>query len=206
MRILLAIVLMLASGAASYWYGMRYERARLQPVADEPVDEVLEVSETVSEPQKQPYREHTVAAGETLYSIGKQYELQWSTIADYNELQENSVIKPGSVIKIPLNEKGEVTRIIKVPAPSAEDSEHRTQAMQQGVDTWYSDPLIVVKRTAPDDYFLKNDDTYTIRNLDYTLGTAMIEVIHDNRVMVFSVAQSAPGKGNLWYITTVETQ
>lgn len=207
MKTIPSLVVLAAALAASYWYSYRYESQRLQTAIPKEEDaKPVAVPEAQSVVLEQPYREYTVKEGETVYGISKQYGLLWSTVASYNNLPENAVIRPGMVLKIPLNEKGEITRIDRVPKPSDSDIERITQAVKQGTETWYADPVIVTQKTAPDDYHFKHDDNYTVLGLDYTAGTAMIEVIHDGRTIIVSLTQYTPGKGNSWYITSLETR
>lgn len=206
MRLIGLFILLLAIGAASYWYASNYEQRRLRPVPVQKETTTLVEPATPAATQDKPYREHVVVAGETLYSISKQYGLQWSSVAEYNGISDSTVLRTGTVLKIPLNAKGEVTRIQAVPKPSDADIQTITQSLLQGKDTWYADPVQVVRKTAPSEYHLKNDDRYTIISLDYPSATAIIEVIHDDRTISISLSQFTPGKGNAWYITQIETQ
>jgi|GEM_PF-5597276 len=197
MRGYISFVTLIATAAAAYWYSYRFEQRRFALADTQSADEVETVpaTENSQTATAQPYKEHLVQGGETLYSISKQYGLIWSTVADYNQLNESSTIKPGMTIRIPINEKGEVTRIDHLAKPDV-----------PGSDSWYNDPVAVVRKTAPNEYHLKNDDSYSVNSLDYTTGTAMIEVVHDGRLIVVSLLQYTPGKGNGWYITQLETR
>lgn len=209
MMLLLRMCILLAILAASYLRAYSYETQRLAD-AHTP-DTTTTISELPADTPSEtipstPYQVHTVESGETLYSIGKEYALLWSTIAAYNGMDDNTVLTPGMNIKIPLNEKGEVTHIEHLPPPTDAEKEHIRQSIKLGTEAWYADPVLVVRRTTPTEYHLKNDDLYTVINLVYADGTAMIEVQHDTRKLQIALAQVDPGKGNGWYITTIETQ
>lgn len=198
MRIAITFVTVIAAAVASYWYSYRFELQKLSPT-DAPTSNATDTPQTDIKQavalNPQPHKEHLVTPGDTLYSISKQYGLLWSTVSAYNQLADDAVIKPGMIIKIPLNEKGEVTRIDRLEKPTT-----------PGTESWLNDPVMVVRRSAPDEYHFKNDDTFTITSLDYTAGTAMIEVVHDGRFVYVSLSQFTPGKGNGWYITQLETR
>ena len=209
MMLLLRTCILLAILAASYLRAYSYETHRLTSthVLDTgTIASELPADTTATTTTPTPYQIHTVESGETLYSIGKEYGLLWSTIATYNDMNENTVLSPGMNIKIPLNEKGEVTHIEHLTPLSDAEKEHIRQSIKLGTDTWYADPVMVVRKTAPTEYHLKNDDQYTISSLVYADGTAMIEVQHDTKTLQITLAQVDPGKGNGWYITTIETQ
>lgn len=208
MRKLIAILFLLAIGAGSYWFS--YRKTHQTETAPKQITQSVE---TVSTPtpntsaQTLPYREHVVAAGETLYSISKQYDLMWSTVADYNGLTENSVLRVGSTLKIPLNANGQITRKDNQALPDAATIGQIEQGVKLGQDTWRTDPVATVRHSAPVDYHLKNDDIFTVTELDNTAGTATIEVTHDDRSIIFHLTQpTAKGKGGIWFINMIETQ
>lgn len=47
---------------------------------------------------------HTVSRGETLQSIGKQYDINWHELAKYNHILPSDFIKSGTEIRIPCHQ------------------------------------------------------------------------------------------------------
>ena len=83
----------------------------VQPVPDMPLPS--EATPIVIKPEK-----HTVQAGETLYSIAKQYQIAVMEIVDWNNLKLGEGIKPGQIINLKMPEKKdtisqEVTHTVK---------------------------------------------------------------------------------------------
>ncbi|MBP7901415.1 MAG: peptidoglycan DD-metalloendopeptidase family protein [Spirochaetes bacterium] len=59
------------------------------------------VSKAESGSKKRSFKVHCVKKGETLYSISRKYCIKPSVIAENNNLNRNSMIKPGMKLKIP---------------------------------------------------------------------------------------------------------
>lgn len=47
------------------------------------------------------FREHVVQKGETVFSIGQEYGIQWTTLATLNSLKAPFALKVGQTLKIP---------------------------------------------------------------------------------------------------------
>lgn len=47
---------------------------------------------------------HTVSKGETLQSIGKQYDINWYELAKYNHILPSDFIKSGTEMRIPCHQ------------------------------------------------------------------------------------------------------
>lgn len=60
---------------------------------------------------------HTVAPGETLYRIGLQYNISWSTLAEYNNLGNANQLIVGQVLNIP---GGTEATVEATPSPATE--------------------------------------------------------------------------------------
>lgn len=73
-------------------------------------------------------QQHTVAAGETLYSIAKRYQLGVMELVEWNNLSLSEGIKPGQILKL----SGETKN--SLPEPKAEEITHTVKAS----DTVYS--------------------------------------------------------------------
>ena len=73
-----------------------------QPVAEEPVQK-KEKSKPAEEPvEEAPSAEtHEVQAGDTLFQISLDYNVDWRRIAEVNQLEEDALLKPGQKLIIP---------------------------------------------------------------------------------------------------------
>lgn len=61
--------------------------------------QVLGASDTKE--QKPLFKEHSVKKGETVFSIGQQNNIEWTTLATINGLEAPFALQPGQVLKIP---------------------------------------------------------------------------------------------------------
>ncbi len=69
------------------------------PSPTPPEPQVLGAQDTPN--QKLLFKEHTVKKGETVFSIGQQNNIEWTTLATINGLEAPFPLKPGQVLKIP---------------------------------------------------------------------------------------------------------
>lgn len=149
------------------------------------------------------YSTHTVQAGETLFTVGLKYNLMWTSIAQLNNMTENQALVVGQVIKIPLNSTGQKINE-EILSVSSDDSKLAQEQFKNGQNKWRSDPIAVVRQTAPIDYHLKNDDTYALVSLDKQNGQAKVGVTHDGQIIDFDLTQpQEKGDNGVWYITKI---
>ena len=76
------------------------ETAESNVLPQSKIQSVLEKPEPPVTPVKQPPAEHEVAAGETLYSISRNYGLTVTELLKYNGLAEGATIYPGQKLVI----------------------------------------------------------------------------------------------------------
>lgn len=62
-----------------------------------------ELEEAKVEPQVQEETKYTVKSGDTLYSIGIKFGIDWKKIAEVNNLDEPYTLSTGQELKIPKN-------------------------------------------------------------------------------------------------------
>jgi membrane-bound lytic murein transglycosylase D len=67
-----------------------------------------------------PSETHTVAPGETLYSISKQHRLSVNDLKLLNDIDSEGDIKPGQVLKVTVNEDVEEIPVIQQVIPASE--------------------------------------------------------------------------------------
>jgi membrane-bound lytic murein transglycosylase D len=92
-----------------------------------------ERSTQLIQPSATPAAEtHTVLAGETLYSISKQHQLSVNDLKLLNDIDSESDIKPGRVLKVTVNE--EVDETSGLPQAQASEQFHEVKLS----DTLYS--------------------------------------------------------------------
>ncbi len=51
--------------------------------------------------QKPLFKEHVVKKGETVFSIGQQNNIEWTSLATINGLEAPFALQPGQILKIP---------------------------------------------------------------------------------------------------------
>lgn len=75
-----------------------------EPAAEEPSEQANQEQEAVSEesePSDQTGTVHEVESGDTFYSIGLEYDVDWQRIVEVNDLDEDAVLQPGQELLIP---------------------------------------------------------------------------------------------------------
>jgi len=146
---------------------------------------------------------HKVEAGETLFLIGLKYDVLWTTIAQANGLDENASLIEGQELVIPINNEGNVTKEESLNIDQG-DADNTQKLVSKGELAWRKDPIEVLKRTAPLDYHLKNNDIYSLTEINTDEGRAVVEVNHDEEKYVFELVQPAEkGDNGVWYIQKI---
>lgn len=146
---------------------------------------------------------HNVTDGETLFLIGLKYDVLWTTIASANGITENTPLKTGMKLTIPLNQSGRVTKTETLNI-SDDDAKKTQNAVNHGEQTWRKDVLEVVRRTIPVDYHLINDDPLSLTAQDKTAGTATVEVQHGTQKFIVELVQPQDkGDNGIWYISKI---
>jgi len=70
---------------------------------DEVMAEIEAILEEIAPPRAidpRPYDRHIVKAGESLWSIAVEYEVEWSELLAWNDLTESSFVWPGQALRI----------------------------------------------------------------------------------------------------------
>lgn len=63
--------------------------------------EVLGATDNQAPSSKEYVKSYTVVKGDTVFSIGQQHNIEWTTLATLNGLEAPFKLTPGQVIKIP---------------------------------------------------------------------------------------------------------
>lgn len=146
---------------------------------------------------------HNVTDGETLFLIGLKYDVLWTTIASTNGITENTPLKNGMKLIIPLNKNGQITKTETLNV-SDDDGKRTQNAVNHGEQTWRKDVLEVVRRTMPVDYHLINDDPLSLTAQDKSAGTATVEVQHGSQKFIVELVQPQDkGDNGIWYIAKI---
>jgi len=204
MIVLLIIVFLLglATGSVSgYYYGKKQktvsENQSSSQSANEPYS--LPASASSSEATEQTY---TVQKGDTLFTIGLKFNLPWTKIAEANGLTENSVIKEGQILKIPLGNSGSgESKKFTIDLSLMQQIQAQVDS---GQNIWYLDPVSVSKNQVPNTYGITKDDKYTLKTKNTATGTAIVEVIHDTKVYQVNLTQPVrKGDSGIWAVESV---
>jgi LysM repeat protein len=82
----------------------------------------LPTPELITKPAAGRHVEHVVKPGETLIKIGERYGVSHEAIAEYNHLEDPSLIRVGAVLNVPLAERTPEGKVVKTPPHSGERS------------------------------------------------------------------------------------
>jgi len=212
----LLIIIISTTFYAAYYSGYRKGSANIDSgeqvnaTNDIKTVETLSQTPTTEDPVTETTSEgtatikHKVQAGETLFLVGLKYDVLWTTIAETNNLSEDSALIEGQELIIPINEDGNITK--EESLNINEEDVKKTQALvAKGEMSWRTDPVEVLKRTAPLDYHLKNSDIFTLIELNKDEGKAIIEVLHDNQKLIVNLVQPLEkGDNGVWYIINIK--
>lgn len=225
-RVINTLILILICSGVSYLYG--YQKGSQTntvqndtPTDQSPITESISVPETpvvetvpdsvgggalidASEINEDGNIVHHIKKGETLFTIGLQYDVLWTTIAAANNIDENTPLIEGASIIIPITKSGNLT---EEETLSFDDSQVSTiQAhVDNGKYLWRKDPVATVREETPTEYHLKNDDTYTLSSLDTVAGKAVVEVSHDNQSITIELLQpNVKGDNGVWFISNIK--
>lgn len=126
---------------------------------------------------------YEVKSGDTLYSIGKKYNMLWTVIAKINNLDENSRLVIGQKITIPSEDQSKSisTRTDTITADQEELDNLRSAQdyALAGKDTlsYRRVPIEVVKKSRLlIKYQFSSSDLYIEKSIDTMAGNAIVEV------------------------------
>ncbi len=161
-------------------------------------------SQSASSAEKAADKTYKVQAGDTLFAIGLKFNVPWTTIAEANGLSENSVIKEGDKLKVPVDAKetNEKTYVI------SESGQQKYQNnVDDGLEKWRLDPVEVCKRTIPNDLEITKSDIYTLTNQNTEIGEASVEITHAGQIFKATLKQPiTKGEKGIWAVEKVTNQ
>jgi len=166
----------------------------------------VDSSPNTTPPSTSNEQTHIVKKGDTLYSIGLKYNMQWTVIAKYNDLNENAALIEGQKIIIPTTNQSKTIQAHEYKVPASSEEQQSLQSAQDyanaGSDalSYRLDPIQVVQRSLLLSRFaFSASDIYVISNIDKTNGSATIEVTHDDSLYIVYLNQPlVKGDKGVW--------
>jgi len=147
-----------------------------------------------------PADTYTVKAGDTMFSIGQDLDVNWTVIAAANGLSEADAnkIKVGDVLLIPKNNQINYT-VNTTRAETIQDE------VDGGKDTFRLSATDTAKADAPTAYGLTVSDTYTEKTVDPTAGTATVTATHEGKNYEIKLTQPVTkGDKGIWAISSIK--
>lgn len=214
------LVIIVFSGAA---YGYGFKKGKIISTFDTIEESVAESSKdlvtTVPEPDGVGGEQiidsgeinedgnivHHIKGGETLFTIGLQYDVLWTTIAKANNIDENTPLIADQTLIIPITKSGSFVDEETLSIDAEQVSEVQTH-VDNGKYLWRLDPVATVREDTPVEYHLKNDDTYTLNSLDTVAGKSTVEVSHDDKILTIELSQPGiKGEKGVWFISNIKS-
>ncbi|GEM_PF-3865011 len=202
---LLCIVI---AGATGFFLGANYVRrghsqsisqvttAATDTVADAVTVATEDVSEVTTETAPADAQKYTVKKGDTLFSIGKQFNVEWPVLAKANTLEETSILKEGQVLQIPTASEAKTIQAHEISVkPDQEESQNLAAAQEYaragtGQLAYRLDPVQVVQQSRLLSRFLFNQsDLYIEKSRDTEKGEAIVEVTHGGNLYTVYLTQ-----------------
>lgn len=150
-------------------------------------------------------QQHTVAAGETLHSIGLKYNIRWESLADLNGLTENAPIREGQILDLPLTISGHLVIIELITVDQVTAQNAQNDARFGGV-TWRLDPIEVVRSTAPSTLGLTPSTAFKIEERDDDAGRVVVTTTdRPLPVRLWLIQPIEKGATGVWFINKTET-
>jgi LysM repeat protein len=151
-----------------------------------------------------PANVYTVSKGETLFSIGSKFQVNWQLIVLANGLENENSIQAGKQLVIPkLSNETDYYRVdftINEDNASLLNAELRDQPSSD-----YFDPKLVVKNFAVPYFGISETDQLSILEQDNSRGTALIEAISTEKTNVVGLYQpKQKGDKGFWAILYIE--
>lgn len=132
---------------------------------------------------------YTVKKGDTLFSIGKQYNLTWTALAAANDLKETSLLKEGMVIKIPTQTEAATVQShdVKITADAEEtqtlkDAQAAANAGTNQLSYRLVPAQVVQKSLLLSRFQFTPSDLYVEKSKDVTKGESVVEVTHAGKL------------------------
>lgn len=155
---------------------------------------------------------YTIKRGDTLYSIGKHYNIQWPAIAAYNDLAETTQLIEGQKIKIPTSNQANTLQTKTYSVITTTEEKQSLEAAQNfansGSDalSYRLDPIQVVQKSLLLLRFqFSASDLFVLRAVDKAAGTAIVEVTHLGKLYTVSLVQPLiKGDKGVWTPTSVK--
>lgn len=154
---------------------------------------------------------YIIKKGDTLYSIGLQYKIDWPALAKFNDLTDQSVLKEGQVLKIPSETEAKTAQAREYVVPENAEEKTSLQTAQDyatngtGQLAYRLVPAQVVQQSLLLSRFsFSNDDLFIEKSKDYSKGDAVVEVTHAAKL--YNVYLSQPltkGEKGVWTPTKV---
>lgn len=143
---------------------------------------------------------YEVKQGDTLYSIGKKYNMLWTIIAKVNNLDENSRLIVGQKLEIPNENQAKIVQArTDLITPDQEELDSLKSAQEYalaGKETlsYRKVPIEVVKKSRLLlKYRFGENDLYIEKSVNTDEGVAIIEVTH--ATFLYTVSLNAYQKG-----------
>ncbi len=154
---------------------------------------------------------YIVKHGDTLFSIGKQFNLTWPVLAAANNLTETTPLKEGQVLTIPSAAQANTIQTKSVDIKQTDEEKQNLQSAQDyanagtGQLAYRLVPTQVVAQSPLLSQFqFTKSDLYIEKSKDLTAGTATVEVTHLGKVYTVSLTQPlTKGEKGVWTPTKV---
>lgn len=145
-----------------------------------------------------PSDTYTIQQGETLFSIGKKLDVNWTQLAEANGITDANKIKAGQVLVVPKNNQ------VNFTVNSAKAAELQ-KAADTGKYAFRLSALDTAKSDSPSVYGLATTDTFKETKVDATAGSATITATHESKIYDIKLTQPATkGEKGIWAIESIK--
>jgi LysM repeat protein len=156
---------------------------------------------------------YSVKQGDTLYSIGKNFNMLWTVIAKVNNLEENSTLFVGQNLTIPSENEAKTVQSRTDTIIADQEEQDNLKSAQEyalaGKETLSYRKItteVVKKSRLLIKYNFTANDIYIEKSIDLEAGIAIVEITHDESLYTVTLNsfQKNMGANTIW--TPVKVQ
>lgn len=153
-----------------------------------------------------PAQTYKVKSGETLFMIGRRFDMTWTTIIAVNGISDENAdkVKSGQTLIIPSYDTATKKFFVQYKTDPA-----RAKTIQSDADSNptqpYLDPIKVSKSDVKPIYSINASDDYILKSRNDYTGTAQIQVTHNELSYQIDLIQPIKkGKKGIWAIAKIQ--
>lgn len=219
--IILLILIGLLTGTTTFFYSKSTNLEKILKKTPSPLEAPLTIPSPVPSPipsplfspppievgakVSNPSQSYKIALGDTLYSIGSKFKIDWLDLAQVNGIKNPDAVVAGEVIAIP--EIDPTTKKIQISFQVNQTQAKEAQSrVEKGQESWRVDPIEVSKKDAPPFFGITGTESFFQVEKNEEKGEAKIKVQLEGKEYLIKLTQPVEkGKNGIWAILAISS-